>query len=135
MATKKKLEPAKAGRPTSYRPEYCGILIDHMSKGLSFETFGARIGVSRDTAFEWVHKFPEFSDAKKEAFDKCQLFWEEIGIEGIWNYPDQRTLNTGNYVFQMKNRFKWNDRIVVEAVPEAPKTGLEHLSDEELDAI
>lgn len=134
MATKKKTEPAnKVGRPTDYRPEYCGRLIDHMSKGLSYETFGALIDVSKQTIYDWEARFPEFLDAKKTAFTKCQLFWENIGVEGIWNYPNEKTLNTGNYVFQMKNRFKWTDRVdVTEHKPQT--TGLEDVSDDELDA-
>ena len=27
------------GRPTKYKPEYCEMLIEHMSEGLSFESF------------------------------------------------------------------------------------------------
>lgn len=98
------------GRPSLYKPEYCEKLIEHMSSGLSFETFGASIDVCRATVFNWVNEHPEFLDAKKKAFDKCQIFWEKIGVEGIWD-TKEKSLNTGNYVFQMKNRFKWNDRV------------------------
>jgi DNA-binding XRE family transcriptional regulator len=99
------------GRPTLYKPEYCKALVEHMSKGFSYETFGAVVNVSKQTMYDWEEKHPEYVDAKKEAFLKCQLFWENIGIEGIWNEPNGRTLNTGNYCFQMKNRFKWSDRV------------------------
>lgn len=107
------------GRPTKYKEEFCERLIEHMSRGLSFETFGASIGVSREVAFNWVKVHPDFLNAKKEAFDRCQLFWENIGVEGIWNQPNGKILNTGNYVFQMKNRFKWTDRVEVSGVEDA----------------
>jgi hypothetical protein len=102
-----------AGRPSKYDEKFCQMLIDHMAKGLSYETFGPSINVAQSTVELW-EKHPEFSGAKKEAFGKCRLFWESIGIEGIWNEKDGRVLNTGNYVFQMKNRFKWTDRVEVQ---------------------
>lgn len=102
------------GRPTKYKPEYCEALIEHMSQGLSFEAFSAVIDVNQDTLHEWAKVHSRFSEAKKQAFSKCRLFWEKIGIEGIWNV-EGKTLNTGNYCFQMKNRFKWTDRVEVEA--------------------
>lgn len=111
---------AKPGQPTKYREEYCQLLIEHMSAGYSYETFGATIDVARSTVFNWEEQFPEFLDAKRKAFDKCQQFWETIGIQGIWNEPNGRTLNTGNYCFQMKNRFKWSDRVELSGDDEKP---------------
>lgn len=104
--------PNLGGRPTKYKPEYCQMLIDHMSEGLSFESFAAIIDVNRETLYDWSRKIDEFSDAKKRAFDKSQLWWEKIGIEGLWNSKDS-SLNTGVYVFNMKNRFKWTDKVEV----------------------
>lgn len=106
------------GRPTKYDPKYCQMLIDHMATGLSFETFGATIDVARATIFNWADEHAEFLDAKKRAFDKCQVFWEKIGVDHILNVTEKRgfdsttqSLNTGVWVFNMKNRFKWTDRI------------------------
>jgi hypothetical protein len=101
------------GRPTKYDAKYCQQLIEHMAKGYSYETFGASINVAQSTVKLWENN-QEFSAAKKEAFDKCRFFWESIGIQGIWSHKDGPTLNTGNYVFQMKNRFKWTDRVEVQ---------------------
>jgi len=110
-----------AGQPTKFRPEYCAMLIEHMSRGLSFETFGAKIDVCRATIYNWEKENPEFLDAKKIAFDKCQLFWEEKCIEhivsisenerdGQYSKSSTKTLNTGAWIFNMKNRFKWTDK-------------------------
>lgn len=60
-----------------YKPEFCQLLIEHMSKGLSFETFGAEINVVRSTLYKWCDDFPEFKDAKDIAFQKAQLFFEK----------------------------------------------------------
>lgn len=112
MATprKKPEDRLKTGRPTSYKPEYCQMLIDHMAQGYSYECFGATIDVARSTVFKWADDFPEFSDAKRIAFDKCLVFWEKLGIEHVLTSKNAKSLNTGVWVFNMKNRFKWTDR-------------------------
>jgi hypothetical protein len=102
------------GRPTKYSSDYCEMLINHMSKGKSYETFGITIGVSKQTLYDWEKVNPDFLDAKKLAFDACLSFWEDMGIEGCWNKPGEKTLNTGVWVFNMKNRFKWTDRVEVQ---------------------
>lgn len=132
----------KVGRPTDYQPHYCDMLIEHMERGLSYTTFSAKVDVNLDTLYEWERNFPEFSEAKKRAFAKCQLFWEELGINHVLNISERDddaktsksvTLNTGVWVFNMKNRFKWTDRVdVTERTQQA--TGLEDASDDELDA-
>lgn len=118
---------ARPGQPTKYRPEYCQMLIDHMAKGFSYETFGATIGVARATVFNWEKDNPQFLDAKKNAFDLCQIFWEKIGIDHIVSVSKNvrqgnvsksvtKNLNTGAWIFNMKNRFKWTDRVEVEQI-------------------
>lgn len=114
----------RPGQPTKYRPEYCQMLVDHMTKGFSYETFGSTIGVARATVFNWEKDNPQFLDAKKRAFDNCQLFWEKIGIDNIVSLSKNvregnvsksvtKTLNTGAWIFNMKNRFRWTDRMEV----------------------
>ena len=108
------------GRPTKYKPEYCEMLIEHMSGGLSFESFAGVINVNQDTLHEWVKVWPEFSEAKKLAFAKCQLWWEKVGISGLWSTKDS-SFNTGVYCFNMKNRFKWTDKVEVSGGDETTK--------------
>ncbi|MEE8234088.1 MAG: hypothetical protein V3R41_05360, partial [Gammaproteobacteria bacterium] len=92
------------------KEEYCQMLIEHMSKGLSFESFAAITDTCRDTIYEWVKVHKEFSDAKRGAFAKSQLFWEEIGIEGLFNGKNKKSLNSAVWIFNMKNRFNWTDK-------------------------
>ena len=119
-ASKPKLEPnrinpiitksgenSKGGRPSKYRPEYCSQLIIHMAKGLSFESFGAAVGVNQDTLHEWAKVHTPFSEAKKEAWSQNLLFWEEIGIKGMTGKIPG--FNATIWIFNLKNRFKWRD--------------------------
>ena len=70
-----------AGRPTDYKEEYCEMLIAHMSKGFSFESFAGVIGAAKQTIYNWLEANPEFMDAKNAAFEKSRLFWEGVGID------------------------------------------------------
>lgn len=96
--------PHKMGRPTKYEPHYGAMLIDHMTQGLSFETFAAIIHVDRDTLYEWRKVHPEFSDAYKRGKDLSQLAWERIGLAGTaGKIPG---FNVAGYIFNMKVRFQ-----------------------------
>lgn len=130
------------GRPSKYKSQFCAGLIEHMSKGLSFESFAAVIDVSRDTLYEWDKSHADFSDAKREAYAKNLLFWENHGIEGLYSTTeyDQRTgkptssksMNATVWIFNMKNRHKWRDRQADES--DVVINNLSNLSDEDLDA-
>lgn len=100
-------------RPTKYKPKYCKMLIDHMKSGLSFESFGAVIDVNRDSLFEWVKRHKAFSDAKNVAFEKCRLFWEKKGIDGLettnyrkGNVSVSKSMNARIWELNMKARFR-----------------------------
>lgn len=66
------------GRPTKYLPETIFPLIDEYLEGCSkeqtelptVEGLAHKLGVNRDTIFEWDKKYPEFSDYLKRLADK-----------------------------------------------------------------
>ena len=64
MTEKKEIIGGKVGRPTEYKEEFCQMLIDHMSEGYSFESFGGIVGVSERVLYDWEKKFPEFLHSK-----------------------------------------------------------------------
>ncbi len=105
MDSKKK---NRGGRPTKYKPEYCDALIEHMAKGYSFETFGASVGVWTSSTYLWL-KHPKFSEAKKEGEARCRLWWEKLGMGGASGHL--KNFNAAAWIFNMKNRFHWKDRI------------------------
>lgn len=123
MATKKPM-----GRPSKYKPEYCDMLINHCTAGLSFESFAGVVNTCIDTLYEWERVHSEFSYAKKEANAKCRIFWENIGIRAMAEEKDAPKINSAIWIFNMKNRFKWKDRTEIE---ETSKQSIKHSIDPE----
>lgn len=108
-------EPNKAGRPTKYKKENCELLIKHMEKGFSYESFAGLIGVSKQTIYDWEKQYPEFLDAKEVGVEKSRIFWENLGIQNIINESfgqnmGSKSLNSTVWIFNMKNRFQWRDK-------------------------
>jgi transposase len=98
----------KGGRPTKYKPEYCELLVEHLKQGYSFETFGAIAGVFKEALYDWVAKYPEFSNAKKEGTLLGQHFWEKMGTAGAMGKI--QGFNVTAWIFNMKNRYNWRDK-------------------------
>lgn len=119
-----------AGRPTKYKPEYCQMLIDHMSQGLSFESFAADVDTWAGTLYRWEEAHPEFREAKRKGFEKCRKFYEKAGVAGFMGKIPG--FNTAAWIFNMKNRFKWHDRqeLEVTASIETRELGPERLVEE-----
>lgn len=97
---------SNAGRPTKYRKEFCKMLINHMSQGKSFESFGAKVEVGKNTMYEWCRSYPEFHDAKRIGTMKCLDKWEDIGNDGLY----AKYFNDKVYRLNMMNRFGWGEK-------------------------
>lgn len=97
------------GRPTDFDPKYCDMLIEHCKKGLSFEAFAGLIGISRSTLYKWVDDIPEFSDTKQRADAAVLYAMENLGMAGTAGKV--KNFNVAGWIFQMKNKCKWTDRI------------------------
>jgi hypothetical protein len=110
----KRAKRINEGRPSKYKEEYCEMLIAHLTKGFSYETFAAIVNVDRDTIYEWETAHPKFSDAKRLGVSKAHYFWENIGLHGTTGQIPG--FNVTCWIFNMKNRFKWHDNIKVENV-------------------
>jgi len=97
------------GRPQKeFKEEYCEMLYEHMSKGLSVESFGGVIRVGKELLYKWFELHENFSNAKKEGTTASQLFWEKAGIEGLWG-SKENSFNSVVWIFNMRNRFGWRD--------------------------
>ena len=97
------------GGVIQYKPEYCDLLIKHMSQGKSLATFGAVVGVSRNAIYEWIDRYPEFAEAKEQASQKCQEWFEQrlqaklLGIKSP-NF-DPKLIDATVLIFALKTRF------------------------------
>lgn len=112
------------GHPTDYKPEYCQMLIEHMNEGYSFASFAAKCDVCEDTLYEWAKVHPKFSEAKRIARTKGMLRWEELGLDGTKGQI--MGFSSGTWIFNMKNRFGWTDKM------ETKETQVSNMSKEEL---
>jgi hypothetical protein len=86
------------------------MLIEHMSKGYSFQTFGLKIGIARSALYKWVDKHKAFEDSKREAEAHCRFFWEKIGIGGATGAL--KNFNAASWIYNMKCRFSddWSEK-------------------------
>lgn len=101
-------KPAKPGRPSKYKPEFCDIMVDMAEQGKSRVQCAVAIGVHRDTLYEWGEKHEAFSDALKKSRDLAESYWENKINEMMENGELVQT--SPMMMFYMKCRFGWRDR-------------------------
>lgn len=101
-----------AGRPTSYKPEYCDAVVEHMAEGASLTSFAASVGVCRDTVSEWCSVYPEFSVSVKRGKAACAAWWEKTGRTQALDGKGNATL----VIFGLKNMAAedWRDKTQTE---------------------
>lgn len=135
----------RTGRPTKYLPEYCEQLIEHMAKGLSYESFAGVLRVSKQTLYSWEKENQDFMDAKEVGVEACRLHWEQLGVdyavtrsesssEGDCRSSSSESLNSTVWSLNMRNRFpkEWREKQPGEA--DVIVNNITSKSDEELDA-
>lgn len=66
------------GDLTQYKSEYDQMVVEHMSKGYSFASFGADINQSRETLYDWCDVHPSFKRAKQIGQLKAQKYLETL---------------------------------------------------------
>ena len=121
----------KTGRPSSYRPRYCQMIIkffeDHelMAERIkatgdngyeqterianeypTIADFARKIRVNRSSILAWAETYPEFSKALKEAKDLQHEIIIKGGLMGVFNASFS--------IFAMKNIAGWRDKTEVE---------------------
>jgi transposase-like protein len=87
-----------------YNEALCEKTIQILSTGKSIAALAHLLGVCRETIYEWRDKHPEYARALKKGRDACQLYWEDIGQEGIQG--DIKNFSATAWMFTMKNRFR-----------------------------
>jgi len=66
-----------------YKPEYDQMLLDHLSKGLSFMSFDVPGGVAYSTLRKWCERFPSFAQAREIGEKKRLQLLEQEGIKMV----------------------------------------------------
>lgn len=96
-------------RQSTYKPEYCKIAIDTLSKGHSLTGLAGRIGVARSTIFKWRDDFPEFNEACVRGMAAATYWWEQRAQESAMKNKG----NPATIIFGLKNRAAddWRDRV------------------------
>lgn len=93
-----------------YKPEYCQLLIDHMSKGYSFSTFAANINTGQGTLLDWIKRYPEFAEAKDTGEQASKRFWETLlvvkGSGQRTTKLNPKDMDTTAIIFATKTRFR-----------------------------
>jgi hypothetical protein len=98
---KEKPKGKKRGAKTKFSLELCGKFAAARASGESFGQACAKIGVHRDTAYEWRKKHKSFAEADKKAREACQIWWEET-MRGL---ARGKKGNVTAAIFMMKNMF------------------------------
>lgn len=94
------------GRPTKYDPAHCDVVERLMLEGASIIEIAYELRVSRPTIYEWIEKYPEFSNTIKKGVDFSEGWWMNKGRTHIENKEFNSTL----WYMNMKNRFGWKDK-------------------------
>ncbi len=95
------------GRPTSYKKEYCQLIIEHCSKGKSLKSFACSIDVHVTSLYDWEKQHPDFSYALEKARQLAEIWWENIATEAV---SDKRKfINTELFKYMTKVRFRWSE--------------------------
>lgn len=94
------------GRPSDYKPEYCEVAIEMMSRGDSICQVAAHIKKRRETLRNWEKVHPEFAEALSLGRTLSQAWWEEQAKEGLWA---GKSFNFKVWHSTMKNRFEYRD--------------------------
>lgn len=97
------------GRPKKFKKEYCKMLEEHMTQAYSYESFAAKIGVTRDCLYKWEKSHPNFLYSKKKGKDSELLRMEQIGFQGMTG--KLKGFNSTVWIFMMKNKCGWTDKV------------------------
>jgi hypothetical protein len=95
------------GTKSTYRTEYCQVVVELLAQGLAKIEVAAELGIRRSTLDEWQETYPEFAEAMREGLELSEAWWHKQGRENLKHNGFQTPL----YKFNMAHRFKIYDRI------------------------
>lgn len=96
-------------------------------EGCSDVEIRAEFGISDDLWYRWIAEDAEFSRTAKAAKALCHAKWEEMGRKMAFGQADG---NPTTWIFNMKNRFSWKDKVETE---HSGSIAFTDMTDEELE--
>ncbi len=97
------------GRPTKYESRLADVLPALFLEGQSIAEVCVALGIGRTTFYEWTNRHEAFRDAVEVGKLVSEAKWNQVGREAAFG---DRRINVAAWIFNMKNRFGWTDRIV-----------------------
>lgn len=96
-------EKTVTGRPTKFTNEMPSIVLEACKEGrcLTIASICVLLGIDRDTYYDWIAKFPTFSDAIKKGLEYRKNHMERMALTGITG----EKFNAAPWIFLMKNMF------------------------------
>lgn len=104
----------KKGRDTKYKKKFCKSLIDHMSKGKSYITWGPtqEDRISPATQYLWEKAQPDWLDAKEMGYALGLAYYEKLLTAVMLGIVPPELKNLGSkridltaVIFTLKTRF------------------------------
>ena len=98
----------KRGRPTKYNAKLCKLLPAMFASGESISEVCAELGITRETFGQRKSLHLDFSDAVKRGLELSEAWWTKLGRRGA---TGKAKIQPATWIFNMKNRFGWTDRV------------------------
>ena len=92
-----KVSPFRGGNhgiPFKMKPETVKIILDDLLKGRTKTSAATHAGITRETLYAWMEKYPEF----KLAVEKAQVEPKDVVADGLYD----QILNDPNCPWQLK---------------------------------
>ena len=129
---------------SKYKIELDKKLIDWMSQGYSFASFGAEIGAGRSSLYRWLKKHPSFREAYELGYCKSLKYYEEHllsclhGLSGRKIQKSIRKIDYKTLSFILRTRFReiYSEKYKIDVEidnKEQDRLNIAELSNEELD--
>jgi len=93
---------------TTFEEKYCQMLIDHMTNGMSYESFGSKINKGRSTLYDWEKHHETWREAKDIACEMALSFFEKRLIAKVSGHEikgiNTKDIDTSCLIFALKTR-------------------------------
>lgn len=91
-----------------YKPGLAKQLPEMFANGEDVAEVATKLGISRQTFYEWLEKFPEFAAAYALGKQYSEAWWTKLGRAGA---AGKVKIQPTVWIFNMKNKFNWTDKV------------------------